>query len=124
MRAECPTTVPNSPTNGAVAPMVGQNRQASLQLGVHDGLCPLQSAGPRWRWFRSVAWPADARNSCKPAVTTSARCDFLLRSAILMASSSLLSFRAPATFGRELSRLLAGGGEVQVTVDHDGQRPD
>jgi hypothetical protein len=26
--------------------------------------------------------------------------------------------------GRELARLLAGGREVQVTVDHHGQRPD
>jgi hypothetical protein len=26
--------------------------------------------------------------------------------------------------GREFARLLAGGGEVQVTVDHHGQRPD
>jgi len=47
----------------------------------------------------------------------------LLRSAILIASSSLLSFSAPATLGAN-SRLLAGGGEVQVTVDHHGQRPD
>ena len=47
----------------------------------------------------SVGMPAEARNSCRPAVTTSARCDFLLRSAILMASSSLLSFSAPATLG-------------------------
>ena len=39
------------------------------------------------------------RNSCSPAVTTSARCDFLERSASLIASSRRPSFSAPATFG-------------------------
>jgi len=71
----------------------------------------------------SVGAPPDERNSCRPAVTTSARCDFLLRSAILIASSSLLSLRAPATLER-IRATACGPREIQVTVDHHGQRPD
>jgi hypothetical protein len=39
------------------------------------------------------------RNSVRPAVTTSARWDFLERSATLIASSRRPSLRAPATLG-------------------------
>ena len=80
--------------------------------------------GPELAMVSSVAAPPEARNSCRPAVTTSARWDFLLRSAILMASSSLLSFRAPATLGANSRDCLRAADEVQVAVDHHGQRPD
>ncbi len=36
----------------------------------------------------------------------------------------LAVLQGAGNLGREFARLLAGGGEVQVTVDHYGQRPD
>ena len=39
-----PTTVPNSPTNGAVEPMVARAADAALQFGVNDGFGAFEGA--------------------------------------------------------------------------------
>src|SRR5882762_2579950 len=96
-----PTTVPNSPTNGAVDPMVA--RPPSPRF---SSACTIASVRSRARLEASMVSPGIspglswwALNSIKPAVTTFARWLFLLRSATLMASSILPSRRAPATAG-------------------------
>src|SRR5438128_1268331 len=97
-RVQNAATVPNSPTNGAVEPMVASDPKPRF-----SSAWTIASARSRARLEASISSPGMsvdslcARNSCKPAVTTLARCDFLLRSATRMASSILPSSSAPAT---------------------------
>src|ERR1051326_7230541 len=66
-----------------------------------------------------------ARNSCRPAVTTLARCDFLLRSATRMASSILPSRRAPATAGANARDCLrAALNAIQRSIITPIDQPD
>ncbi len=119
-----PTTVPNSPTNGAVEPMVAKPPRPRF-----NSACTMASARSRARLEASICSPgmsADspwARNSCKPAVTTLARWLFLLRSPTLIASSSLPSRRAPATAGAKArdclrAALNAIARSIITPIDH------
>ena len=79
----------------------GETAEALLQLGVNDRFRALEGAlGALNLLFGDRAARTEANGTrCRPAVTTSARCDFLERSATLIASSRRPSFRAPATLG-------------------------
>jgi hypothetical protein len=56
----------------------GQTAKAALQLGVNDGFGTLEGAlGALDLLFGDAPPEPKLRNSCRPAVTTSARCDFL-----------------------------------------------
>ena len=96
-----PTTVPNSPTKGAVEPIVA--RPPSPRL---SSAWTMASVRSRARFDASMVSPGIspglswwALNSIRPAVTTLARWLFLFRSATLIASSILPSRNAPATAG-------------------------
>ncbi len=118
-----PTTVPNSPTNGAVEPMVARHSEAPLQLGVNDGLGALQCAA---RALDGLLSGSAARS----AELLQASRHNLGQVRLLVAIGDLDRFfqlavlQRAGNLGREFARLLAGCREVQVTIDHDGQRPD
>src|SRR5271167_419091 len=92
-----PTTVPNRPTKGAVEPMVA--RPLSMRF-ISAWTMATARSRPRLEASissASVTWVEADWNSESPVATTLAMWLFLLRSAMEMASSSLLSLRAPAT---------------------------
>ena len=77
-----------------------QTAKASLELGMNDRLGPFQGALRTLNLLLGdIATRAEAAELLQAGVTTSARCDFLLRSPSLIASSRRPSFSAPATLG-------------------------
>jgi len=91
-----PTTVPNRPTKGAVAPMVAKPPRPRFSSA---WVMATERSRPRLlaSMISSSGKPAEDWKSAKPAATTLAMWLFLLRSAMRMASSSLPSRKAPAT---------------------------
>ena len=118
-----PTTVPNSPTNGAVEPMVARTAEASLQLGVNNGLGPFQRA------LRALDGVLGGCTAGRTELLQAGGHNFG-QMRLLVAIGNLDCFfklavlQRTGNLGRKLARLLAGSGEVQVAVDHHGQRPD
>jgi len=100
--------VPSRPTNGAVAPMVVKDRKAPLELWRERSPRPALRRGPSSQSFPTVRRSGRGPEFLQAGRHHFRRCDFLLRSAILIASSSLLSFNAPGNLGSKLARLLSG----------------
>ena len=118
-----PTTVPNRPMNGAVEPMVARTAEAPLQLGVNDGFRPLQRAA------RALDGLLGGGATGSAELLQAGGDDFgqmglLVAVGDLDRLFQLAVLQGAGNLGRKLARLLAGSREVQVTVDHDGQRPD
>src|SRR4029077_10131466 len=92
-----PTTVPNSPTNGAVDPIVARAERPRF-----ISACTMATERSRPRLAASITSASETCceadwNSESPVATTLAMWLFLFRSAMAIASSSLPSFNAPAT---------------------------
>ena len=95
-----PTTVPNSPTNGAVEPMVAKRADAALQFGVNDGFGAFQSALGGFDLFtRNLRADLMRLEFLQTGHDDLRQMALLVRSAIFTASSSLPSRSAPATAG-------------------------
>ena len=120
-----PATVPNRPTKGAVEPMVARRAETSLQLGVDDGLGPLEGALGRFDLL-----DADSSAAAVVAELLQAGGDNFSEVRLLVAVGDLDGFvelaflQGSGNAGSKLARLLAGGVEIEVAVDHDGERPD
>src|SRR5882762_3655809 len=119
-----PTTVPKSPTKGAVEPMV-----AKLPSPLFSSAWTIASVRSKARFEASTISPGIsvlawcARNSIRPACTTLAKWLLLLRSATLIASSRFPCFKAPATAGandRDWLRaaLKASKRSIITPIDH------
>src|SRR2546428_4011795 len=92
-----PTTVPNSPTKGAVEPIVARPLRPRF-----ISACTIATERSRPRLAASITsvsetWAEADWNSDNPVATTLAMWLFLLRSSIEMASSSLPSRSDPAS---------------------------
>ena len=92
-----PMTVPNRPTKGAVEPMVARPERPRF---ISAWTMATERSRPRLAasiTSSSLTCDEAAWNSERPVATTLAMWLFLLRSAMEIASSSLLSLSAPAT---------------------------
>ncbi len=95
-----PMTVPKSPTNGAVEPMVAKLLDVALQLGVNDSFGTPEAALGGLDFFTRIrCLTGERRNSRRPARSTLARCICYSDLEFLMASSSLPSRSALAMAG-------------------------
>jgi hypothetical protein len=119
-----PMTVPSNPTNGAVAPMVASTESPPFQLGVDDGLGPLQRAARARDGFFGSERRTGSAELLQAGSHNLGQVGLLAAVGNLDGFFQLAVLQCAGNLGRELARLLAGGGEVQVTVDHHGQRPD
>jgi len=119
------TTVPNSPTNGAVEPMVARLPNPLFQLGVDNGFRAFQGA---LRGFNDFAW--NVRAGLVRTKTPSGRLEQLWpngscywRSATLIASSRFPCFKAPATAGANDRDWLRAALKARHAVNHYADRP-
>ena len=118
-----PTTVPNRPTNGAVEPMVARTLRPLFSLA-----WTMASARSRARcelsMVSSVGHTAGSAELLQAGGHDFGQVRLLVAVGDLDRFFELAVLQRAGNLGRELARLLAGGGEVQVTVDHHGERPD
>src|ERR1019366_3295028 len=112
-----PTTVPNRPTNGAVAPMVASTESPLFSLA-WTMASALSSARPELAMVSSVAVPPEARNSCKASRNNFGQVRLLVAVGDLDRLFQLAVLQGAGNLRRELARLLAGSREVQVPIDH------
>ena len=119
-----PTTVPNSPTNGRRwSTDGGQHSEAPLQFGVNDGLRALECAARTLdgRLSGSAARSAELLQASRHNL---GQVRLLVAIGDLDRFFQLAVLQGASNFGSELTRLFARCREVQITVDHHGQRPD
>ena len=84
----------------------------------------LSSARPELAMVSSVAAPRGGAELLQAGRHNLGQVGLLVAIGDLDRFFQLAVLQRAGNLGRELARLLAGGREVQVAVDHHGQRPD